>query len=96
LPAAYVQPAVGDFQTRTQAFVDTIKASSIFGLPVLLGSSIPSSGGSCEYTVDMSERFGGTKTLSFCNWSTGLAAIHVVLMILAGWTAVRIVSKGGG
>lgn len=95
LPVAYVQPAVGDFKTRTQTFISTIQASSVFGLPVLMASSIPADSGSCEYTVNLSDRFGGSKTVSFCNWATGLAAIHAVLMILAGWAAVRIVVKGG-
>lgn len=92
---AYEQPEVGDFSQLMADFIDTMKNTDLFSLPGLMTSSIPSSGGDCELTINLGQHFGGTKTISFCEWATALSYIKAVLLCLASVVAVGIVCKGG-
>jgi hypothetical protein len=94
-PLAFALPVVGDFAGLFSNFLTTMKSSSLFSLPGLLSSSVPS-GGECSWAVDMSSRFGGSQNISICNWSTGLSAIKAVLLCIASIGAVGIIAKGGG
>ena len=88
-------PDVGDFAGLFSSFLTTMQGTPLFSLPGLLSSSVPS-GGSCSMSVDMSERFGGSQTVSICNWDTGLSYLKAVLLCIASIFAVGIVAKGGG
>jgi hypothetical protein len=90
----YALPDVGDFAGLFSGFLAAMRKTPLFSLPGLLSSSVPS-GGSCYFEVNMSERFGGTHTVSICNWSTGLSCMKAVLLCIASIFAVGIITKGG-
>lgn len=92
--SAFEQPEVGDFSKLMSDFIDTMQNTDLFSLPGLMTSSIPS-GGDCQLTINLGQHFGGTKTISFCEWATALSYIKAVLLCLASVVAVGIVCKGG-
>lgn len=92
---AFEQPEVGNFSELMTDFIDTMKNTDLFSLPGLMTSSIPAGGGSCEVTINLGSHFGGTRTISFCEWATALSYIKAVLLCLASVAAVLIVCKGG-
>lgn len=93
--SAFEQPEVGDFSQLMTDFIETMQETDLFSLPGLMTSSIPTSGGACELTINLGQHFGGTKTVSFCEWATALSYIKAVLLCLASVVAVGIVCKGG-
>lgn len=92
--SAFEQPEVGDFSQLMSDFIDTMQNTDLFSLPGLMTSSIPS-GGDCQLTINLGSHFGGSKTISFCEWATALSYIKAVLLCLASVVAVGIVCKGG-
>jgi len=92
--SAFEQPEVGDFSQLMTDFIETMQETDLFSLPGLMTDSIPS-GGDCELTINLGQHFGGTKTVSFCEWATALSYIKAVLLCLASVVAVGIVCKGG-
>jgi hypothetical protein len=94
-PLPFAIPTVGDFSGLFRNFMDTMKGSSLFSLPGLLSSSVPT-GGACSWSVDLGARFGGSQTFSICNWATGLSGIKAVLLCIASISAIGIIAKGGG
>jgi len=92
--SAFEQPEVGDFSQLMSDFIDTMQNTDLFSLPGLMTSSIPT-GGDCQLTINLGSHFGGTKTISFCEWATALSYIKAVLLCLASVVAVGIVCKGG-
>lgn len=92
---AWAAPTVGDFAGLFSSFLNDMRNTPLFSLPGLLSASVPS-GGSCEMSVNMSERFGGSKTISICNWETGLSGVKAALLCVASIFAIGIVTKGGG
>lgn len=91
---AWSKPVVGNFSNLFSNFLTNMKSTPLFSLPGLLSDSVPS-GGSCEMSVNLSERFGGSKSISICNWETGLSGMKAVLLCIASIFAVGIVTKGG-
>lgn len=92
---AWAAPTVGDFAGLFSSFLNDMRNTPLFSLPGLLSASVPS-GGNCEMSVNMSERFGGSKTISICNWETGLSGVKAALLCVASIFAIGIVTKGGG
>lgn len=92
--APWAKPEVGDFAGLFSIFLDDMRNTPLFSLPGLLSSAVPA-GGDCEYSINLSDRFGGAKTFSMCNWSTGLSAVKAALLCVVSILAVGIVTKGG-
>lgn len=92
--APWAKPEVGDFAGLFSRFLDDMRNTPLFSLPGLLSSAVPA-GGDCEYSINLSDRFGGAKTFSMCNWSTGLSAVKAALLCVVSILAVGIVTKGG-
>ena len=87
-------PVLGDFSGLFSSFKTRMQATSLFSLPGALTGSMPGSG-SCTMIVPMPDNWGGNMTLSFCDWP--MTGFRGVLLVIAGFAAVRIVvGKGGG
>lgn len=80
---------------RLDVFKTAIGATGIGSMWDNMFGNIPTSD-ACEMEINLSERFGGYQTISFCSWGPILSVIASVLMLVAGYAAVKIIIGKGG
>jgi hypothetical protein len=86
-------PAIGDFGAQWKTFTDNLKTKGLFALPGQFFASMPSGGSS---VFSFSTPHWGTHSYDFASWGSVTTTLRAVFLIIFGWVAIRIVTKGGG
>lgn len=80
---------------RFAQFNQSVMAGSFGSIYNGMFGNIPTSS-TCTMQVNMGQTFGGVQTYSFCEWASWFSVVASVLMIAAGYAAIRIIFRGGG